>query len=168
MPTMRSMVLDRKKQRIAAWILFVLYVVVLFYFLFFAESMGRTYAEREYHYNLIPLREIKRFLVYADTLGTKAVTLNIFGNILAFVPFGFFLPIFSERCKKLGFIGLYSFELSIAVEIIQLITKVGSFDVDDIILNTVGGICGYFVYRITRTAYRKWRKKCKIVSEGER
>lgn len=159
MHTMSSMVLDRKKQRIAAWILFILYFIVLFYFLFFAESMGRTYAEREYHYNLIPLREIKRFLLYTDVLGTKAVVLNIFGNIAAFVPFGFFLPIFSKRCRKLGFVLLYSFDLSLLVEIIQLVTKVGSFDVDDLFLNTLGGICGYIVYRIVQTfRRRKWQE----------
>ncbi|MGN0351006.1 MAG: VanZ family protein [Roseburia sp.] len=153
------MVLDRKKQRIAAWILFILYFIVLFYFLFFAESLGRTYAEREYHYNLIPLREIKRFLRHADILGTRAVMLNIFGNIAAFVPFGFFLPVFSRRCKKFGYVLLYSFELSLLVELIQLVTKVGSFDVDDMILNTLGGICGYFVYRGVQAFRSRWRKK---------
>lgn len=159
MHTMSSMVHDRKKQRIAAWVLFVLYVIVLFYFLFFAESLGRTYAEREYHYNLVPFHEIKRFILYADVLGTKAVILNIFGNIAAFVPFGFFLPVFSMRCRKIGFVFLYSFELSLAVEVIQLVTKVGSFDVDDIILNTLGGVCGYAIYRVLRTLYVRWRQR---------
>ncbi len=159
MHTMSSMVHDRKKQRIAAWILFVIYVIVLFYFLFFAESLGRTYAEREYHYNLIPFHEIKRFILYADILGTKAVVLNIFGNIAAFVPFGFFLPVFSTRCRKFGFVFLYSFELSLAVEVIQLVTKVGSFDVDDIILNTLGGVCGYVIYHVLRTLYVRWRQR---------
>lgn len=159
MHIMSSMVLDRKKQRIAAGILFILYFIVLFYFLFFAESFGRTYAQREYHYNLIPFREIKRFLCYADILGTRAVMLNIVGNIVAFIPFGFFLPVFSRRCKKAGFSVLYSFELSLFVEIIQLVTKVGSFDVDDMILNTLGGICGYVVYRIVQGLRIKWRKR---------
>ncbi len=156
---MSSMVPDRKKQRIAAWILFLLYFVVLFYFLFFAESMGRTYAEREYHYNLVPLREIKRFILYADILGTRALMLNIFGNIAAFVPFGFFLPVFSKRCRRFGFVVLYSFELSLSVEIIQLVTKVGSFDVDDLILNTLGGICGYVIYHIVQRLRIEWRRR---------
>ena len=44
----------------------------------------------------------------------------------------------------------YSFELSLLVELIQLVTKVGSFDVDDIILNTIGGAIGYIVYKVVR------------------
>lgn len=139
-----------------AWILFLLYFIVLFYFLFFSESMGRTFSERKYQYNLIPLKEIRRFIMYADRLGMQAVCLNLFGNIAAFVPFGFFLPVFSRRCRKLWYVLLYSFELSLLVEIIQLITKVGSFDVDDLLLNTIGGICGYLVYRIVQRIRRMW------------
>ena len=42
---------------------------------------------------------------------------------------------------------LYSFELSLLVELLQLVFKVGSFDVDDLFLNTIGGLLGYLVYR---------------------
>ena len=52
--------------------------------------MGRTYAERTYHYNLVPFREIKRFLVHRETIGIMAVMLNLVGNIVAFVPYGLF------------------------------------------------------------------------------
>ena len=122
----------------------------MFYFLFFSEEMGRTYSEREYHYNLIPFHEIKRFIHYYEVLGIEAVLLNLVGNVAAFMPFGFFLPVFSGRCRTILNTVLYSFELSVLVEVIQLITKVGSFDVDDIILNTLGGALGYVVYKIVR------------------
>lgn len=129
-----------------AGILFIIYFAVLFYFLFFSESLGRTFSERTYHYNLVPLKEIGRFIRYRESLGTEAVLLNLVGNVLAFLPFGTFLPIFSSRCRKWNFTVLYSFELSLLVELLQLISKVGSFDVDDLLLNTIGGLCGFLVY----------------------
>ena len=108
-------------------------------------------------YNLTPLKEIKRFMRYIwdnDALGSAA-RLNIFGNIIAFIPFGIYLPYTSE--SKLGFIStfLYTFSLSLTIELVQLITKVGSCDVDDIILNTLGGVIGYILWYI----YTKLRKK---------
>lgn len=137
--------------------MFVIYVIVLFYFLFFSEGLGRTYSERTYHYNLIPFKEIKRFIRYRDILGTQAVLLNLWGNVIAFVPFGVFLPLFYQRCRKGIYTVLYSFELSLTVEVIQLIFKVGSFDVDDLLLNTAGGMLGFAVYAAVRHFRRKNR-----------
>lgn len=138
--------MQKKKRRAAAVLLFLIYFGVLFYFLFFSESLGRTFSERTYHYNLVPFREIKRFITYYKVLGMSAVLLNIAGNIAAFIPFGFFLPIFSKRCRCFWYTALYSMELSLFVELLQLVTRVGSFDVDDLFLNTIGGMLGYIVY----------------------
>ena len=110
------------RNRKFAILLFLLYFGVLFYFLFFSEKLGRTFVEREYHYNLIPFLEINRFIVHCDVLGVKAVLLNIVGNIVAFMPFGFFLPIFSNRCRYFLNTVFYTFELSLLVELIQLVT----------------------------------------------
>ena len=127
--------------------LFIYTHILLFYFLFFSEKMGRTFVEREYHYNLIPFHEIKRFVKYYEVVGIAAVILNVAGNIAAFMPFGFFLPVFSKRCKRFLNTVFYSCELSLLVELIQLITKVGSFDIDDIILNTIGGAVGFWIFK---------------------
>ena len=157
--TTNSMAANKKKStgiRAFAVVLFVVYFAVLFYLLFFSEKMGRTYSERVYHYNLVPFLEIKRFIQYYEVLGIGAVLLNLAGNVAAFVPFGFFLPVFVERCRKFLNTVFYSFELSLLVELIQLVTKVGSFDVDDIILNTLGGAIGYIAYKVVRSWwYRK-------------
>ena len=137
-------------------LLFIIYMCVLVYVVFFAEAMGRT-PQDGYVYNLTPLKEIKRFMKYIwdnDALG-RVARLNIFGNIIAFIPFGIYLPYTSE--SKLGFIStfLYTFSLSLTIELVQLITRVGSCDVDDIILNTLGGVIGYILWYI----YTKLRKK---------
>ena len=148
-------------KRIFAVLLFLIYFIVLFYFLFFSEKMGRTYSEREYHYNLIPFLEINRFLAHYKVLGFEAVLLNLVGNIVAFMPFGFFLPVFSNRCRYFLNTVFYTFELSLLVELIQLVTKVGSFDVDDLILNTIGGALGFLVYHTIGWLWMR-RKKRKI------
>lgn len=126
-------------------LLFIIYLILLAYFLFFAESMGRT-SNTGYRYNLKLFCEIKRFLYHIDVLGWKAVFINVFGNVLAFMPFGYFVPRTSKH--KVGFFHtvLVSFEFSLLVECLQLVLKAGSFDVDDLFLNTVGGLLGYLVY----------------------
>lgn len=149
-----------------AHVLFAVYFVLLFYLLFFSEEMGRTYSEKTYHYNLVPLREIMRFVKYRRALGWRAVALNIWGNILAFVPFGLFLPLYTARCRKIWYTVFYSFELSLVVEMLQLVTKVGSFDVDDLILNTLGGLLGYAAYRAVMKLWRKRYEAKKTQKKG--
>ena len=150
-----------EKIRLICRILFVVYLIILFYFLFFAEAMGRVSdsGEREYIYNLELFKEIRRFLEYRDILGWKAVTLNLAGNVVAFMPFGFFLPVVLKNCKGWFLVTLLTLTASLVIETIQLVTKVGSFDVDDILLNTLGGMIGYFCYfvihKIRRHRIRK-------------
>ena len=117
--------------------------------------MGRTYIDRDYHYNLTPFREIRRFIVYRRTLGWFAVLSNLLGNVLAFVPFGMILPMLTPKCRNFFHIVLLGGDFSLFVETIQLISKVGSFDVDDLILNTLGAALGYLVYRLIRRYFRR-------------
>lgn len=128
-------------------ILFLIYLICLSYFLFFAEGFGR--GRNEYSYNLVLFHEIKRFLFHYEQLGWKIVVLNLAGNVVAFMPFGFFVPRILSRKVNFFKIFIMSFGFSLGVELIQLVTKLGSFDVDDILLNTIGGVLGYFVYKLT-------------------
>ena len=136
----------KDKASVVCWCLFLIYLMSLAYFLFFAEATGRTFSERSYQYNLIPFHEIRRFLIYRRQLGAAAVALNLVGNVLAFVPFGAFLPLLVKRVRSLGKTVLLGFEFSLLVEILQLFSKVGSFDVDDILLNTTGVLIGYLLF----------------------
>lgn len=139
---------QKKKEKIVFRILFAIYVLLVIYFLFFAEMAGRTMSDRTYHYNLILFKEIKRFIVYREQLGVFAVTANLLGNILIFLPFGMLVPFLTKRFKKFWSVTLLTFELSLLVELVQLVTKVGSCDVDDLLLNTVGGMLGFACYAI--------------------
>ena len=135
---------------------FVLYVLILVYLLFFSEGYGRVAdAEREFRYNFVPFVEIRRFWVYRDQLGMFAVFTNIFGNVIGFIPYGFILPVITHRCRNGFFIILSGFALSLTVETIQLVTRSGCFDVDDLILNTLGAAMGYLIFAVCDHLRRK-------------
>ncbi len=136
-------------RRFLCGVLFAAYLAALAYFLFFAEATGRTDSQRMYQYNLIPFREIRRFYRYREQLGFLAVTLNLAGNVLAFVPFGLFLPLLARRARSFVRMLLLGAEFSLTIEIVQLCSKVGSFDVDDILLNTLGVCLGYLLFLST-------------------
>jgi glycopeptide antibiotics resistance protein len=88
-------------------------------------------------------------------LGFVTVLANLLGNILIFVPFGFVLPFMYKRCRSFLFMTLLTFEVSLVIEVVQLITRVGIFDVDDLLLNTIGGMVGYMLFRIFDLIRRK-------------
>jgi len=129
-------------------IAFIIYIVGLCYFLFFAEMFGRTHITGDYQYNLELFREIKRFWTYRESLGFKAVFLNLFGNVVGFIPLGLLLPILFPKVKNIVLVMISTFMISLCFEVFQLVFKVGCFDVDDLLLNTVGGFVGYIIFRI--------------------
>jgi glycopeptide antibiotics resistance protein len=45
------------------------------------------------------------------------------------------------------------------VEVFQLLTRVGSFDVDDLLLNTIGGLAGYILFVICNAIRRRYHAK---------
>lgn len=156
------MIKNSTKNQKFAWVLFLIYLIALTYLMFFAESFGRSTNEKAgYAYNLELFKEIRRFYVYREQLGIKAFLLNVVGNVVGFMPFSFFIPIISRRCKFWYNTIFLSFFLSLSIEITQLIFKVGSFDVDDLFLNTLGGVCGYLLYQLVQMIRRKLRGKRK-------
>lgn len=70
---------------------------------------------------------------------------NLIGNILLFVPFGYMLPRLTKWAKKLPFFFVVLLGLVFGLEFTQLCTNFGAFDVDDILLNCLGGLIGYFL-----------------------
>lgn len=128
-------------------ILFVCYMLFLVYFLMFSDWYGRTGQLADYHYNLELFCEIKRFWIYRDQIGWFSVFMNLVGNVLIFVPFGFFMAMGSHRPNLIRTV-FYAFLWSLCVEFVQLVTKLGSFDVDDLLLNTLGGLLGFLIYVI--------------------
>lgn len=134
-----------KAGRMVCWLLFFCYIGALAYFLFFAEEYGRT-GTGTFRYNLVLFQEIKRCIKHRAILGNQVVLMNLVGNVAGFMPFGFLLPLLSVKERRWIMVFLLTFELSLVVEVLQLFTGVGSFDVDDLLLNTLGGLLGYWCY----------------------
>ena len=111
----------------------------------------------EYHYNLVPFQEIKRFWEYREQLGVWS-TVNLFGNVFIFIPLGFFEPMASYRRSFFGTV-LDGFLVSMLVEVFQFISKVGRFDVVDLLLNTLGVIIGYVIFLVCNGMRRKYGTK---------
>lgn len=155
-----------KRTRTVGKILFVLYIFFLLYFLIFSDWYGRSGIGEEYRCNLVLFKEIRRFVKYRETLGLFAVFTNLFGNILIFVPYGFFISV-ASRMRGFLMTLFYSFGLSLGVEVFQLLTRVGSFDVDDLLLNTIGGILGYVLFLICNGIRRKYDGRRKKGKKGK-
>ena len=116
------------------YLLFVIYLLSLFYIVTFQDdNFGES--------NLIPFKEMFRY-----DITSKLFFKNIIGNILLFMPFGFFVAAYIDSSKVYP-ICILTFISSLSVEIVQkIIGRV--FDVDDILLNVVGGMIGYIMYMI--------------------
>lgn len=146
--------------RLLGKLLFLLYLGFAIYFLIFSDWYGRSGDTGAYLYNLEPFKEIRRFWYYRHQLGWWSMSMNILGNVFIFLPFGIFLPMASKK-RQFGITVLAGFFFSLCVEGFQLLTRVGSFDVDDLILNTTGCILGYVVFGIISAIRRKnedWKK----------
>ena len=156
----------RKKIGSASLFLLIIYGGVVLYFVLFSDRLGRVEGYSTYRYNLIPFEEIRRFILYRDYVSTEAFLLNLLGNLLVFFPVGILIPLW--RTKKTGCIRimLYTFLFTLSIETMQLITRVGVFDVDDLLMNTLGGIGGWVCYRIALCVYRQMYKR--KVQSGKR
>ncbi|MGL5751855.1 MAG: VanZ family protein, partial [Paraclostridium sp.] len=97
--------------------------------------------------NLIPFKTIVDFIKIGMTESSLLWAFsNIFGNICIFMPLGYLLPMFFEKFRSLKNTAIVAITLSIFFEITQYVLAIGSLDIDDLILNTIGGISGYLVY----------------------
>lgn len=93
--------------------------------------------------NFVPLKTIKMYIKYSDRLNSFE---NLAGNILAFIPFGMLYPFMNTKKKGFLYMALSALLLIAGIELFQLISAFGAFDVDDIILNFAGAALGYAVY----------------------
>ena len=138
---MRKIIINNKKLIVS--LIFISYLLVLGYHLFLSDSLGKREIAESYRYNFTLLKEILRYVGNIDVIGLKLVVINIAGNIMAFVPFGIFVGYFLNNSKytfiKTILLGLI---FTVAIEGIQLITRVGICDVDDILLNFIGIVTG--------------------------
>ncbi|MCM1087276.1 MAG: VanZ family protein [Muribaculaceae bacterium] len=107
--------------------------------------------------NFIPFKTIRMYIRYAHKLNSFE---NLAGNILVFMPFGILLPMLAGRRWQLLKVLSGAFLLALGMELFQLVSAFGAFDVDDILLNCVGAVMGCLIYKAFR--------KCRAVVLGAR
>jgi glycopeptide antibiotics resistance protein len=138
---------------------FGLYAIALVYVFFFLPTRQNVAGG-----NTVPFQTIRRYkkqyeLFKLHVPSTYGIEAQIYGNILIFIPFGFVLPILFKRFRNpLLSIGLVFF-LSLMVESIQRVFRIGQFDVDDIILNATGGIIGFVAFVISDWLMWEYKKR---------
>lgn len=105
--------------------------------------------------NFIPFKTIKMYIKYAGRLNSFE---NLAGNILVFVPFGILFPMIRTKKTRLADVFANILIMVIGIEVFQLFSAFGAFDVDDIILNCLGAVLGYFLYRKCRDVFPEFDK----------
>ncbi len=141
---------------------FVLYVWMLISFVLLDSYFGRAggafiwRADPDYltdyllrSVNLYPFKTVAEFIreFFRGRVTFFTVAVNLAGNILAFVPFGFFATTITEKRPSPIVFALLMAAASGVIELAQLLTLLGSCDVDDVILNALGGTVAYLFFK---------------------
>nr|WP_243864837.1 VanZ family protein [Paenibacillus castaneae] len=133
----------------------ILFVAALIYALimgFLLFHRPRYYGDG-FMYNLVPFQTIKQYIFSRNHYNSDIWVKNLFGNIVLFIPIGIFLPMLQPFFRK-GFVLLIAtIVLITGVELTQMLTRVGSFDIDDIILNTFGAMAGLLLIKAVFRRY---------------
>lgn len=161
------------------WILFVLYsFIVLFKLLFqriiirftdYANSISFGFPEHNRYFfyppnskgffdievwqlnsNIIPFRNTITYITGSNRFNPDIIINNTIGNILIFLSLGIFLPILFKKFNTLSKVFVSLIMISFSIEALQFVLQIGQFDIDDIILNTIGGVLGYFLIQTIR------------------
>ena len=132
--------------RIAINSALAIYSIIVFWGLY----IGSYYRQHltDFKYNLYPFKTIFTYIIEFNSNDKAPFVINIIGNIVLFIPFGFLLPItFQKRLNRLDKL-LFACVLGIlSIEIVQLVLKIGVFDIDDVILNGTGVLLGFIILK---------------------
>lgn len=134
----------KKLARPIALALLAAYVLLLLNLTFFNPSYGRTEGLRGI--NPVPFSTILQYL--GGSMTTYSIIINLLGNIAAFMPMGFLTPIAFPAVRSFKCVFFVTCLSTILVEITQYLTRSGISDIDDILLNTAGGILGYLFFKL--------------------
>ena len=141
---------------------FLIYTITIFTLTLFDEIFGRQglvviewdkelikfYMKTSF--NIIPFRTIRLFTLgyIKGIVSFKNFSVNIFGNLCAFMPYGLFLPLMFRNMNKFYKFLITMILIVIIIELLQFVTMSGSCDIDDLILNVLGASIVYFICKI--------------------
>ena len=153
----------RKQLRIILWIAFALYCACMLWLLFgqrLSAVSSRSYWEQlRNNYNLIPTYTISEYLSLLRHTDSPALVrhawINLAGNVITFIPLGFFLPALWPCLRRFWRCLLCCAGIIVLIELVQLFTLLGSCDVDDLILNLPGCVLGFLLFSLLRKFQKK-------------
>ena len=131
----------KKGLGIIYWFILLFYLFLLIDTVFFSRDSLRSV-------NLIPFNSIKEYIMVDNGFGEyRLVDMNIWGNVLMFIPLGIYILVHGKKLSLTKCV-LLIIGSSVFIEIIQYIFARGATDIDDVILNTLGGVIGIGIYKI--------------------
>lgn len=154
-------------------ILFIFFVYFLFLLLLTIFKGGRIEFSNQFNsfmyrehgllgiINIVPIKETINTFMHSET-GMRNSLRNLIGNILVFMPLGFFIPLLFDKfnnLKKVLKVGCLS---SLAIELCQLFVGGNVCDIDDVIYNTLGALAGFICYKTFETIIKKVNLKNKL------
>ena len=135
---------------------FVFYLLALIVLLFlgnrgyiFADLSLIEYIKSSSNFHHHPFKTIITYVkaILDGSMNMDIPLKNLFGNFLMFLPMGIYLPCLIKKTKKVSIFLISMITLLFIIEVIQVITRRGSFDVDDFILNMLGAWIGFRIWK---------------------
>ena len=143
-----------KRLNILSIILFCIYILLLIWIVLFKCNIYLSITNGYFEFKTLTLKErfdyyLIPFIDYFNNDSTQTFIKFKDGilNVFVFIPLGLYLSFFIKKNKFINVI-IYSFLISLLFEIIQLFSLLGSFQTEDLILNTFSGLLGYIIYKI--------------------
>lgn len=93
-------------------------------------------------------------LVPFDMIKAQGYSVNVWGNVLMFIPLGIYVAYYSRKVNVVKVL-LFVMGASVFIEVVQYVFKRGATDIDDVILNTAGGAMGLVLYGLCVAIFRK-------------
>lgn len=138
-------------------ILLALYTVLTLYFLYIGFNRASIIQDPSLRYSLIPQGIPLHYPMGRDF----QIWFFELGNFVAFIPFGIVIPLLF-RSSFIRFIILFILSITV-LETLQMLSRLGAFDIDDIIINTLGAAVGFWAQRLVARDRDKFKGICRII-----
>ncbi|QNK58544.1 VanZ family protein [Paenibacillus sp. PAMC21692] len=150
----KSVLPYRKWLLALSWFVFTSYSLIIVYQLLLSQSRLILRHTELPNPNFIPFQTILMYANRYQSYNFDTWFFNLFGNVLLFVPLGFLLPILFAKARRFSMSIVWTMLASLTIELTQLGARLGSFDVDDLVLNVLGGAIGYAVWIMADVGWR--------------
>jgi len=148
---------------IVLWVVLIQRTIVRVYSYFFNGDAYNPYISLPYenekffdftwwasNINFIPFQTIYFYGTGSQYVNFDIIVNNLAGNMFLLLPLGLLLPFLARKFQKISSIVAIAFVVSFSVEVIQFTLQIGRADIDDVILNTIGALIGFGIYKIIR------------------